>query len=173
MNDASQASIYQRFAATLERTQWLTRAELDAYREHLLRRLVLFASTHSPFYRERLKPLFRGSSEPQLNAWGEVPLLRRSDLECDIERINPVSVPDEVGTLWTMRTSGTTGGRATFRTCMLARVAAECMMHRHYCWHELDLGAAMASVRYYSSGSRTYPEGVTERNWCAIRPEAT
>jgi len=172
VSETSSPNIYQRFAATLEGTQWLNRADLDAYREHLLRRLVLFASTHSPFYRERLKPLFRGSSEPQLNAWGEVPVLRRSDLECDIERINPVSVPDEIGTVSTMRTSGTTGGRATFRTCMLARIAAECMMHRHYCWHELDHTAPMASVRYYSSGRRICPEGVTEPNWSAVKPGA-
>jgi phenylacetate-coenzyme A ligase PaaK-like adenylate-forming protein len=59
MSDTPQPNIYQQFAATLARSQWGSRAELDIYRKGLLKRLVLFASEQSPFYRERLKPLFR------------------------------------------------------------------------------------------------------------------
>jgi phenylacetate-CoA ligase len=172
MSDAGSPNIYQQFAATLERTEWLARVELDSYREHLLKRLVTFAAAQSPFYRERLKPLFRSGPEPQLDAWSEIPLLRRQELASDIGRINPASVPDEVGAVSTVRTSGTTGERATFQTCVLARVAAECMMHRHYCWHALDLTAPMASVRFFSSGRRTCPQGITEQNWSAIKPGA-
>ena len=171
--DPNPPNIYQKFAATLSRTEWLSRADLDSYRNHLLTRLVTFASAQSPFYRERLKPLFRNGPEPNLDAWSEIPLLRRSELESDIDRINPVQIPQDVGAVSTARTSGTTGAHAEFRTCMLARIAAEGMMYRHYCWHELDLTAPMASVRFYSSSQRRYPAGITEQNWSAVRPGAT
>jgi phenylacetate-CoA ligase len=108
-----------------------------------------------------------------LDAWSEIPLLRRSELISEIERIKPVQIPAEAGTVSTVRTSGTTAGRVAFQTCMLARIAAECMMHRHYSWHALDLTAPMASVRFYSSGRRTCPDGVTEQNWSAVTPGAT
>jgi phenylacetate-CoA ligase len=173
MTQAGPPNIYQQFAATLCRTEWLPRDQLDKYREHLLKRLVVFASAQSPFYRERLKPLFRKGPDPQLDAWGEIPLLRRNELICEIERIKPVQIPAEAGTVSMARTSGTIAGRVAFQTCMLARIAAECMMHRHYSWHALDLTAPMASVRFYSSGRRTCPDGVTEQNWCAGAPGAT
>ncbi len=172
MTQASPPNIYRQFAATLERTEWLPRADLDAYRAHLLKRLVTFASAQSPFYRQRLKPLFRNGPDPQLEAWSEIPLLRRSELESEIERINPVQIPAEVGTVSTVRTSGTTGARAAFRTCMLARIAAECMMYRHYCWHQLDFAAPMASVRSFATRRPTYPQGLTEGLWSAIKPGA-
>lgn len=50
--------IYQKFAATLEQTQWLSRAELDVTQQNLLTRLLEFSYAHSLFYRERLPPLF-------------------------------------------------------------------------------------------------------------------
>src|SRR5690606_29727763 len=65
---------YERFAATLERTQWLPRERLITYRDDLLLRLVKFASENSPFYRERLRPLFRAGGEIDLRAWREVPI---------------------------------------------------------------------------------------------------
>ena len=170
MNGGCQLNLYQQFAAALRRTEWLRRGELDSYRSHLLKRLVTFAATQSPFYAERLKPLFRHGPDPRLEAWSEIPLLQRQELESDIERIKPESVPQEAGAVSTIRTSGTTGSRIEFQTCMLARVAAECMMHRHYCWHGLDFTAPMASVRFYGSGRRTYPDGITEQNWSAVQP---
>src|SRR5436190_16754531 len=97
MTDVPQPNVYQQFAATLAKTEWFSRHQLELYREKLLARLAKFAWSHSPFYRERLQPLFRGSDEPQLESWGEVPLLRRSDLESDIGRINPDTVPEDVG----------------------------------------------------------------------------
>jgi phenylacetate-CoA ligase len=48
----------------------------------------------------------------------------------------------------------------------MAKLAAEGMMHRLYRWHGFDLTAPMASIRYYSSGRRVYPNGITEPSWC-------
>jgi phenylacetate-CoA ligase len=159
---------YRRFYARLEDTQWLPRSGLDNHRDGLRKRLVEFAHRHSPFYRERLQPLFRRGSEPDLAAWREIPILRRADLENEIDRMNPDQVPAEFGRIMTLRTSGSTGPRLSFRTCMLARVAAECMMYRLYDWHGLDTASAMASIRSYSSGRRGYPDGLTESRWSFV-----
>ena len=99
--------VYSRFAANLERTEQMSRSGLSAYRDGLLARLLSFARTQSPFYRDRLEPLFRTTDAPDLRAWHEVPILRRSDLECDIDRINPAEPPADIGEVTTRRTSGT------------------------------------------------------------------
>src|SRR5215510_15254054 len=105
----SEGEVYSRFAASLERTERMPRSGLTAYRDGLLARLVSFARAHSRFYRDRLEPLFRTAEAPDLRAWHEVPILRKSDLERDIDRINPAEPPRDMGKVTTRRTSGTTG----------------------------------------------------------------
>ena len=41
--------LHARFAATLERTEWLPRPQLENYRDDLLKRMVMFAFQSSPF----------------------------------------------------------------------------------------------------------------------------
>ena len=167
----SQESLQDRYAATLARTERLPRAQLKAYQDGLLTKLLEFVFQNSPFYSERLKPIFRKDGRVDLDAWKDVPLLRRPDLENHINRINATNVPDEVGVVSAIRTSGSTGRPMTFRTCGFAQIAALCMMHRMYRWHDLDLSAPMASIRFYSSGTRNFPDGVTEAGWSYIGPQ--
>jgi phenylacetate-CoA ligase len=162
----------EQFAATLARTEMLPRPQLVDYRNGLLRRLASFAFARSPFYRDRLAPLFRGSAEADLSAWGEVPILRKADLQNEIDRINPESPPAEIGELFTITTSGTTADPVQFRGCAIARTAEAVMMHRLYRWHGFDLGAPMASIRSYSAGRNAYPEGTTEARWSFPGPQA-
>lgn len=165
MTVSSPDSVVERFAATLRNTQTMPAAQLRNYQNGLLTRLLTFAFQNSAFYAERLKPLFRSSESPDLRAWNEIPVLRRSDLAEQIGRINPERVPDEVGAISTRRTSGSTGQPMAFRICWLAQIAAECMMHRHHKWHGVDIAKPMASIRYYSSGKRRCPDGLIEDRW--------
>jgi len=162
----SEGDVYSRFAANLERTERMSRTGLTAYRNGLLARLVSFARTHSPFYRQRLEPLFRTAEAPDLRAWREVSILRRSDLERDIDRINPAEPPSDMGEVTTRRTSGTTGtdGMA-FRICALVRIADACMMQRLYRWWGYNDAAPMASIRHYSMNDRGFPKGKIETQW--------
>ena len=162
---------HARFAATLERTQWMPRDQLVRYRDALVRRLVAFAYASSPFYRERLKPLVR-NGDVDLTAWSDIPPLRRSDLAANLGQLNPVEVPAEVGAVSTWRTSGSTGLSLEFRSCALAEIASECMVHRLYRWHGFDLSATLASVRFYGQKPRTYPDGMTETRWSMLGPQA-
>lgn len=139
--NTSSDRIYQDYAAALAGCERLPRAALTRHCDSLRRDLAAFAYAHSPFYRERLKPLFRKSDAPDLSAWSEIPLLRRADLAAHIDRINPEQVPAHLGAPTIIRTSGTSGPRLAMRTCALARIAASCMMHRMYRWHGLDLSA--------------------------------
>src|SRR5262245_25810139 len=138
MDSVFPPDIYQKFVRTLEKTQWLSRAELDVYRESLLKRLVEFAYAQSPFYRERLKPLFSRGDGPHLEAWREIPLLRREDLRNSLEAITPGHLPAEAGEVQKVETSGSSGARMPFHTCMLARIATEGVMYRYYSWHGFD-----------------------------------
>lgn len=165
MTASSPDSVTERFAATLARTLTMPAAQLRDYQNALIARLLTFASQNSDFYRERLKPVFRSGDEPDLRAWHDIPVLRRTDLVQQIDRINPVRTPAEVGPVSDRRTSGSTGQPMTFRTCWLAQIAAECMMHRHYRWHGIDIDAPMASIRYFSLGTRRCPDGVIDDRW--------
>jgi phenylacetate-CoA ligase len=161
------AEAFSRYTAALAQTELLPRSALDAYQDGLIKRLASFAFANSPFYAERLKPLFQHGDEPDLRYWCEIPILKRRDLADAIDRINPVRIPEDVGPVTARRTSGTTAGLGlNFRTCDMAKLAAEGMMHRFFRWHGLDLQSALASIRYYSSGRRQYPDGITEPFWC-------
>jgi phenylacetate-CoA ligase len=162
----SEDDVYSRFAANLERTERMPRSGLTVYRDGLLARLVSFARTQSPFYRDRLEPLFRTAEAPDLRSWHEVQILRKSDLERDIDRINPAKPPPEIGEVTTRRTSGTTGtGGVTFRICSLVRIADACMMQRLYRWWGYDAAAPMASIRHYTMNDRGFPNGKVETQW--------
>jgi phenylacetate-coenzyme A ligase PaaK-like adenylate-forming protein len=162
----SEDDVYKRFAANLERTERMSRSGLTTYRDGLLARLLSFARTQSPFYRDRLEQLFRTTDVPNLRAWHEVPILRRNDLERDIDRINPAERPADIGEVTTRRTSGTTGvGGMTFRICALVRIADACMMQRLYRWWGYDDTAPMASVRHYTMNDRGFPNGKVETQW--------
>jgi len=162
----SEGDVYSRFAANLERTERMSRSGLTAYRDGLLARMVCFARAHSPFYRDRLEPLFRAAEAPDLQAWHEVPILRRSDLERDLDLINPAEPPRDMGEVTTRRTSGTTGTDGmTFRICALVRIADACMMQRLYRWWGYDDAAPMASIRHYTMNDRGFPNGKVETQW--------
>jgi hypothetical protein len=96
--------------------------------------------------------LLRDGEEPDLSAWREIPILRKADLQNEVGRIVPESPPAEIGEVFPVTTSRTTGDPVRFCGCAIARTAEAVMMHRLYRWHGFDLGAPMASVRSYSAG---------------------
>jgi phenylacetate-CoA ligase len=158
--------VFRRFAENLTRTERMPRSALNAYRSALLRRLVSFARASSPFYRDRLAPLFRSGDTPDLQRWREVPILRRVDVERDIDRINPAELPPEIGEVTIRRSSGTTGPSGmTFRICALVRIADACLMQRLYRWWNYDDTAPMASIRHYTINDRGFPNGKVEMQW--------
>jgi phenylacetate-CoA ligase len=162
----SEGDIYSRFAENLARTERMPRNALNAYRDALLRRLVSFARVNSPFYRDRLAPLFRTGDTPDLQRWREIPILRREDVERDIDCINPTELPPEIGEVTIRRSSGTTGRSGmTFRICALVRIADACLMQRLYRWWGYDDAAPMASIRHYTMNDRGFPNGKVEMQW--------
>ena len=164
--------VYFRFAAALERSERLPRAALDAARHDLLTRLVTFAHNHSPFYRGRLDPLISTAPRVALEAWNNIPILHRAELQAALDRINPSWIPPEAGPIFSLQSSGSTGAPVALRTCLLSQVASECMIHRLYRWHGIDLSAPLASVRYYGSHARVYPDGLIEERWSYLGPLA-
>jgi phenylacetate-CoA ligase len=165
-DERGEQNVYARFAANLQHTERMARNDLDAYRDDLLTRLLIFARAHSPFYRDRLAPLFHNAETPDLRAWRDVPIVSRADVEREIDRINPAELPAHIEEVTTRRTSGTTGiGRLVFRTCAPVHIADACMMQRLYRWWGYDDAAPMASIRHYASNDRGFPDGKVERQW--------
>jgi len=66
----------QRYAQALELTERASREEIAGWQAPLLSRLVTVAFRESPFYRERLSPLFWRGGEPDVRFRREAPILR-------------------------------------------------------------------------------------------------
>lgn len=163
----------QQYAYWLERTEMSSFDEIASWQAPLLSRIVTFAFNESPFYRERLSPLFWRDEEADLRFWREVPILRRVDVERELDRICPSQVPPDAGSVIDSHSSATTGAPLMFRTCSFARMVEQCLMHRLYRWHGYDLHAALASIRPYNSSRRVFPEGLTETRWSYLGPPAS
>jgi phenylacetate-CoA ligase len=166
-------NLYSRFAESLARTERMPRSALNVYSGALIRRLVRFAHASSPFYHDRLAPLFRSGDTPDLQRWREVPILRRVDIERNIDRINPADLPPDIGEVTIRRSSGTTSANGmTFRICALVRIADACLMQRLYRWWGYDGAAPMASIRHYAMNDRGFPNGKVEMQWSYPGPPA-
>src|SRR5579871_4575852 len=164
---------YERFAANLDKSQWAPRAAIEAHQRGLLGRLVSFAFANSAFNGERLKPLFRRGGTPDLDAWQDVPILTRREVVDEIARINPKSLPADIGPVSGRRSSGTTEAQITFRTSYIAQMTEGSMMHRLYGWRGFDLAATMASIRWYGADGPRLPDGLTETQWAFPGPQAS
>jgi phenylacetate-CoA ligase len=101
--------IFDRFLATLTRTERLPPRELARYQQDLLARLVRHAHTALPFYRDRLACLFAHDGELDLSRWNEVPILARADVAARGSELRVRDLAPEYGEIMEVRTSGSTG----------------------------------------------------------------
>lgn len=130
---------YAEFRDLLARTEWLSRAELEAYQDERLRAVVAHAYETVPYYRrvfdaQKLKPSdIRGRADLH-----KVPPLRRKDITANFDDLWSSAVPPRERR--TGHTSGTTGTPLTVgydRTTVWMTYA---VFDRHYRWAGLHMG---------------------------------
>ena len=113
----------------LERTQWMSRADLERRQGEAARDLLEYARAHCAFYRERIP------SELTADAWSRIPILTKQDILDNAERLR--SDRFRVEELAVAKTGGSTGVslRILFdRRCQEARNAAALRSDRWAGW---------------------------------------
>ena len=153
-----------KFRAVLEHTERLPPQKLREYQAGLLTPLVLHASRHVPFYRDRLAPLLRGD-EVDLALWHQVPILPRAEAQRDPQALTATTLPPHAGPVEFGETSGSTGRPLQYRINRLAHVATLGATDRTLRWWEFDGDKTMASFVGRGNDRTRPPDGMTEQGW--------
>lgn len=160
-------TLVSQFQNALERTERAPLDQLERYRNGLLEKLVRHARGTTPFYRKRLDCLFRNDGTFDLSRWRDIPLLTREGAERHQDDLRSLDVPTELGKVYVVPTTGTTGQPMNVAYNALARVAGTAAFRRTMRWWNLDITSkSMARVIVYPKDERkavSYPDGRRNR----------
>ncbi len=121
------------FLEVLRRTQYMARAELAAYQDRLLERLVRHAVATTPFYREtvRLAPVLKGDVFDR-SGWADIPIIKRAEAPAIGERLYSEAPPEEAGDYVETQTAGSTRTPMRQRGSALTGIASQALQFRQY-----------------------------------------
>jgi phenylacetate-CoA ligase len=129
-----------------DRNQWLSLAEIEAYQNEQLRRLILHAYGSVPYYAELMRSLKLRPHDFQTQAdLHKLPVLTRSDVKKNQVRLLSTTYPR-----WLLRhghTSGTTGSPLDFYYDIQICVAHHVADWRQKRWAGLDYHEPYASLQ--------------------------
>lgn len=105
--------IYREFYEFLDKSQWLSNRELEAYQYQKTKEFLTHAGQHSPYYNELFSRCrFNPSSIRTLEDLRSLPIMSKSALRDNLVRIQ--STDKKLGKLHWVNTSGTTGLQLRF-----------------------------------------------------------
>ena len=164
--------VFPRYLAALEKTQWLPSEDLAEYQRGLARELVRHAQSECPFYAERLSCLFTGSGI-DLSRWSDVPILTRAEATAHSNTMQARRLPEMLGNVSGVMTSGSGGAALNFSVNALARLAYNAAFTRLARWHGTDISGRLAQLRIYRQGEvPQFPEGTASTGWSGAAPDA-
>jgi phenylacetate-CoA ligase len=118
----------------MESQHWPPDAIL-AYQRGQLSQLLHHARTQTPFYRERLDPVFKKSGAIDWERWQELPVLTRSNIKENGHSMIAEVLPKGHGPASDAASSGTTGTPITIRTSHLMYIAGTAAFMRAARWY--------------------------------------
>lgn len=156
----SNDDIIRGFCGVLDSCETRSRAELHAQHVIMLERLCRHAQKTSPFYADRLTPLFDADGTFRLEAWSEVPTLSRGELLESFEALRSRSVPKNFGGLLLAETSGSTGQAVRALWTDTQQLATQCITRRLDQWNGSEPGGLMVAIsgRPISSGPTEFED---------------
>jgi phenylacetate-CoA ligase len=160
---------YQRHLQALRRSQFAPRDKLNAHQLALLERLVRHAHEHVPYFRQRLECVLK-EGRFRREAWSEIPLLTRREIQEHAADLYAKSVPNAAGATTEGSTSGSAGSPLSFRQSHLAIIAADCQQERMLEAHGIDRTAHEARIRV--DRHAPYPDGRELRGWNLACPSS-
>lgn len=156
------SGVHEHYLQSLRRLQFAPPERLVEHQLDLVERLIRHAHANVPYYRDRLEcALQDGRFRPE--AWSEVPLLTRAEVQSNVPALQAASVPEKVGVKIPGSTSGTSGSRLAFYQSHLATIASDCQHERMLEVHGIDRTAHLARIRV--DRSAPHPEGRETEGW--------
>lgn len=152
--------IMRGFCNVLDSCETRSRAELHAQHITMLERLCRHAWETTPFYKERLKPLFDADGAFRLEAWNDVPPLTRGELLEEFETLRSTDVPKNFGGLLIAETSGSTGQPVRTLWTDTQQIATQCVIRRFDQWNASKPDGLMVTIsaRPISSGPTEFED---------------
>jgi phenylacetate-CoA ligase len=164
--------VHHHYLELVRKTQWLAPDELLTYQARLIAGMARHAYAHVPFYRQRLKPLFRGE-DLDLRAWHDIPVLSRSDVLSNLDAMRALAVPLGAARDSEGRTSGTSGASLAFVQSEIAGVASRCLIERMFESHGVDKTARLARIHLAPDDEPAdFPDGAEGQGWNLTDPAA-
>jgi phenylacetate-CoA ligase len=161
-----QATI-QAAIARLERASPLEVAETQLA---ALERMLRHAHATTPFYLDRLAPLFPdGEFTPQ--NWNAVPILTRDEAREASDALRSACVPQGTEAR-EGETSGSSGTPLKFSWSSLASISTRAIVERMAIWHRLDPEMPLAEIRSFPQGDAPFPGRRATRSWTYRNPDA-
>lgn len=161
----SRESLQQQFYEMLLDSQYWPEADLEAYKRSQLRQLLRHAQAHVPFYKGRLDAVMRPDGEIDWDRWGEVPIVKRTDLSERGDEMLADSLPAGHGGTTYAITSGTTGTPVKITSSQFAQIALRANRFRSYRWHNIDWGKLSCQVLGEKPDDAPWPHGAVLGPW--------
>lgn len=131
----------------LERSQWLAPEALRELQLRQLEALLRHAHETVPYYRER----WRGRYDPRRplspNAFSDLPVLTRSELQASFDALKSDRTPPDHARVAESRTSGSTGTPVRVLKTGLVQLLWQAIVLREHHWFQRDLGGKLAAIR--------------------------
>ena len=123
--------------ARLEKSQWWPPERLKEWKEKEIRRLLLHASRHVPYYRDLFTSLNLDPEKAAGVDWDRIPLLSKKTVREEFDRLQAT---DRKRLSITGQTSGSTGNPVTWRVDRWAESVQWAVHLRGRSWWKLRLG---------------------------------
>ena len=147
----------------LDESQWWSADKLAAAQLQQLKKLIAYAASHSPFYRQHLAGIDVANLD--LESLHDLPVLTRAQLQESNEAIDCTVLPEAHGVVTESMTSGSTGYPVKFRTTALTSTLWNAINMREQLWHDREFDKVSASIRWHSDAIGMPPNGVEFENW--------
>ena len=131
----------------LERSQWLSPAELRALQLRQVDALVRHAWLTVPFYRWKWHGSYRPEDALAPGSFERLPLLSRETLQHEFEELRSKAPPAAHGAISESRTAGTTGSSVRSLKTALAYLWLQALMLRDHLWRGRDFDGLLATLR--------------------------
>lgn len=149
----------------LNHTQWWDYETIRS--RHLLQldEIIHYARRHVPFYRKRLKRVFKAHTRINWDLWDKLPLLTRNDIQKSKEDLFSNKIPSQHGNAFKVSTSGSTGKPVTILQTDLTTFYWHVFTLREHLWHHRDFTKKLAIIRYVDHDQANPPNGQKFAGW--------
>lgn len=130
-----------------------------------LEKLLRHAQAHAPFYATRLDILFRPDGGIDWERWGDLPIVKRDDLQQHRRAMLARVVPDGHEQIGDVSSSGSTGRPVTTSHSQLALRLSKAAVFRANTNDKVDFGQTLGAWNGERANVAPWPDGRTRGTW--------